>query len=88
MTDERRLQIEQHANLYGSANGWAGTSGTLATMIRELMVEVDTHRKLLNRAADMVRGNYGWIDGSQYCDDLGDAVDELITESRIELDTR
>ena len=45
MTPERRLEIEQHANLYGSANGWAGTSGTLATMIRELLDEVDHMRE-------------------------------------------
>ena len=47
MTPERRLEIEQHANLYGSANGWAGTSGTLATMIRELLEEVDEQRTLV-----------------------------------------
>jgi hypothetical protein len=41
MTPARRLQIEQAANLYGSANCWTGTNGTLATMIRELLAEVD-----------------------------------------------
>ena len=47
VTPERRLEIEQHANLYGSANGWAGTSGTLATMIRELMAYADEQRTLV-----------------------------------------
>lgn len=41
LTPERRLEIEQAANLYGSANCWAGTSGKLATMIRELLAEID-----------------------------------------------
>ena len=41
LTPERRLEIEQHANLYGSANCWTGTNGTLATMIRELLTDID-----------------------------------------------
>jgi len=45
MTDERLREIEQAANLYGSSNGWAGTSGTLATMIWELLQEVKRLRK-------------------------------------------
>jgi len=41
LTSERRLEIEQYANRFGSANCWTGTSGTLATMIRELLSEID-----------------------------------------------
>jgi hypothetical protein len=41
LTPERRIEIEQAANLYGSANCWTGTTGTLATMVRELLDEVD-----------------------------------------------
>jgi len=41
LTDGRRAEIEQAANLYGSANCWTGTSGMLATMIRELLAEID-----------------------------------------------
>ena len=37
LTPKRRLEIEQAANMYGSANCWAGTTGTLAMMIRELI---------------------------------------------------
>lgn len=39
-----------------------------------------TKLDILRRAADMVRGNYGWVDGVYY-DDLGEAIDELIKES-------
>lgn len=41
LTPERRLEIEQLANRYGSANCWTGTTGTLATAIRELLAEID-----------------------------------------------
>lgn len=41
MTPERRLEIEEMSRLYGSANCWTGTSGTLAAMIRELLAELD-----------------------------------------------
>lgn len=41
LTDVRREEIEQAANLYGSANCWTGTSGSLETMIRELLAEID-----------------------------------------------
>jgi hypothetical protein len=34
---ERIIEIEQHARRFGSANCWTGTSGTLATMIIELL---------------------------------------------------
>ena len=37
MTPERMIEIEQHARRFGSANCWTGTSGTLATMIIELL---------------------------------------------------
>jgi hypothetical protein len=37
MTPERLIEIEQHARRFGSANCWTGTSGTLATMIVELL---------------------------------------------------
>lgn len=54
LTDVRREEIEQAANLYGSANCWTGTSGLLATMIRELFAEID---RLNNerRSTDPVR---------------------------------
>lgn len=38
MTPKRRREILQAVNLYGSANCWTGTSGTLAAMIREVMM--------------------------------------------------
>jgi len=41
MTPERRLEIEQLANKYGSSNCWTGTTGTLASIIRELLKEID-----------------------------------------------
>jgi hypothetical protein len=50
MTPERRLEIEQAANLYGSANCWAGTSGKLATMIRELLEELDRRERTVQNA--------------------------------------
>jgi len=31
------IEIEQNARRFGSANCWTGTSGTLATMIIELL---------------------------------------------------
>jgi len=37
VTPERMVEIEQHARRFGSANCWTGTSGTLATMIIELL---------------------------------------------------
>jgi hypothetical protein len=37
VTPERMIEIEQHARRFGSANCWTGTSGTLATMIIELL---------------------------------------------------
>ena len=37
MTPERLVEIEQHARRFGPANGWTGTSGTLSTMIIELI---------------------------------------------------
>jgi hypothetical protein len=37
VTPERIVEIEQHARRFGSANCWTGTSGTLATMIIELL---------------------------------------------------
>lgn len=37
MTPERLIEIEQHARRFGPANGWTGTSGTLSTMIIELL---------------------------------------------------
>lgn len=36
ITPERLLEIRQTAQLFGTSNGWAGTSGKLATMIVEL----------------------------------------------------
>lgn len=46
---QRRLEIEQECNLFGSANCWAGTSGKLATMIRELLAEIDRLNELLDQ---------------------------------------
>ena len=40
LTPSRRLEIEQIANLYGSANCWTGTSGMLCSIIRELLNEI------------------------------------------------
>lgn len=40
MTPERRIEIEQIANKFGSANCWTGTSGMLCSIIRELLNEI------------------------------------------------
>lgn len=40
MTPSRRLEIEQIANRFGSANCWTGTSGMLCSIIRELLNEI------------------------------------------------
>ena len=40
MTDERQLEIEQAMMRFGPANCWTGTTGTLATMIFELLTEL------------------------------------------------
>lgn len=45
LTQERRQQIEQAANTFGTANCWTGTSGTFAHMIRELLAEIDRLKK-------------------------------------------
>lgn len=45
ITPERLLEIRQTAQLYGASNGWAGTSGKLATMIVELLRVIDGETK-------------------------------------------
>lgn len=50
MTIERMGQIEEHARTYGPANGWSGTTGTLSTMIIELLHEVARLQRDLNAA--------------------------------------
>ena len=37
VSEERMIEIEQHARRFGSANCWTGTSGTLSAMIIELL---------------------------------------------------
>lgn len=39
---ERMIEIEQHARRFGPANCWTGTSGTLSSMIIELLREIET----------------------------------------------
>lgn len=39
LTQERIDEMFEWTNRYGPHNGWAGTSGTLATMVRELLRE-------------------------------------------------
>lgn len=39
LTDERLNEMTRAIRLYGSANCWTGTTGTLATMISELLIE-------------------------------------------------
>jgi hypothetical protein len=53
MTPERRLQIEQLANLYGSANCWTGATGSLAAAIRELLAEIDKIRRTMRNNANV-----------------------------------
>lgn len=55
ISDERIEAIEQAARLYGPANCWTGTSGTLSAMIIELLNE----RKTMNRQARL-RGSTRW----------------------------
>jgi hypothetical protein len=40
MTPERLLEIEQIMRRFGSANCWTGTSGSLASIIFELVQEI------------------------------------------------
>jgi hypothetical protein len=37
VSEERMIEIEQHARRFGSSNCWTGTSGTLSAMIIELL---------------------------------------------------
>lgn len=37
VSNERLIEIEQHARRFGPANCWTGTSGTLSAMIIELL---------------------------------------------------
>lgn len=39
LTQERIDEMLRAANRAGAANGWSGTSGTLAAMVRELLRE-------------------------------------------------
>lgn len=50
ISDERITAIEQAARLYGPANCWTGTSGTLAAMIIELLNE----RETMNMGRDLL----------------------------------
>jgi len=72
LTPERRTEIEQAANLYGSANCWAGTTGTLATMIRELLDEVD----LRNEQLRIVKQLLGEIKSD--CDELSEMAKSIV----------
>ena len=45
MTPERLKEIECEARKAGSANCWTGTSGTLASMIWELLAEIKRLRE-------------------------------------------
>lgn len=40
VSQERMIEIEQHARMFGSSNCWTGTSGTLAAMIIELLKHI------------------------------------------------
>lgn len=60
LTPERRLEIEQIANLYGPSNCWTGTSGTLAAIIRELLAEID--RNKVSGVADQPSGDFQTTD--------------------------
>lgn len=60
MTPERKIEIEQHARRFGSANCWTGTSGTLAAMIIELLkvirdLEAEKHGSLTEVDKDELR---------------------------------
>lgn len=55
LTPERRLEIEQLANRYGSANCWTGTTGTLATAIRELLAEIDAMTPMTTQTTTLLR---------------------------------
>jgi hypothetical protein len=44
MEPKRLLEIEQQARLYGAANCWTGTSGTLAKYVMELLTELRESR--------------------------------------------
>jgi len=40
VSQERLIEIEQHARRFGPANCWTGTSGTLSAMIIELLKHI------------------------------------------------
>lgn len=52
LNDERIEEIKQRAQLFGASNGWAGTSGTLAAMIVELLNEI---KRLKEQNANLQR---------------------------------
>jgi hypothetical protein len=41
LSRDRLIEIKQTAQLYGSSNGWTGTSGMLASCIVELLREIE-----------------------------------------------
>ena len=47
MTPERLQEIVHARNTYGPANCWTGDTGKLATMIDELLKEIERLRKEL-----------------------------------------
>lgn len=51
MLPSRLLEIRQTAQLFGSSNGWTGTSGKLSTMIMELIAEIEATQQSLARGA-------------------------------------
>jgi len=50
LSDERLIEIEQRAQLFGCANGWTGTSGTLSLMIVELLRELKLCREIIENS--------------------------------------
>jgi hypothetical protein len=49
VSEERMIEIEQHARRFGSANCWTGTSGTLSAIIIELLNHIKELEKNENK---------------------------------------
>lgn len=57
MIDEKRLkEMTEAAKLFGSSNGWTGTSGRLATIIMELIGELRAQNAVRRYRARMRDG--------------------------------
>lgn len=52
LPSERLIEMFQWTTIHGSSNCWSGTSGTAATMIRELLLERIGLKEQIERLSD------------------------------------